>query len=403
MQSVDICDTPTKCDAKLKEIREYAPSVMAHYARLGGNAASAYGDQTCNDVTLKEIGSYAFNPSFTTTAPDLLTALDRASAFAKDVYTTCDGAGEAPESCFAKKRAEFNDKSNDFAIVDCATLSDEDAIVLGINERMTDCKESPEQGCACALPVFSRDTRVILYNTYPSIAVDGVELTAQGSGAPSASFMKPDGTIIAGSVELVQEAGQRRYDVRATKAQPKANPYPTTAPFLLNKDGGKLVWGESTLAQCMPYKTTYPVCMRLKQPLYVLSQGKEINPTLKFALRVQDKNGPGEVRDAIMTNTMFAAVSFSPPSDSDVSHYVITCTAAGMTITQRQNSTEPTIIKSCGSAPLTQEFTVTITPVDLRAQEGPTTTCSIEKDDLQTFMTGGIDYVKKCTTSSAVI
>jgi murein DD-endopeptidase MepM/ murein hydrolase activator NlpD len=395
---------------KVNEIRSYVKKVSSNYASLGGKVG-AMRDQLCDTATVKELGTYLFAPSFTVELPNVFTQVPRAAEFAQTVLATCDGSNHKDnEQCLVDEMEKFQLRAPDLNISSC-----QDSF-SGFKEAIADCKENLQYGCTCAWqpPVrnSAKNVTIDMHGDVPHFIIDGVsENSYEDDAVNTAKFKRNyDAPIETRSVRytFLYENGVLQQKFIELNGE---SPYPLQEENITFFNGDDITWmlyGAGSW-MCGEYKTKYPVCVGVKEPIYDLSVGERVDPTIRFALDLPDMVAPLGIKSLLVTQPELVGqpeqvldrveFSFMPSTSKDVSYYVVRCAksidtfsdefddiaygrAAGVPISASITMT----LKSCNGKPVEGGkcsvlgvpnpagcYKISVTPIDLSGNEGDTT------------------------------
>lgn len=317
--------------------RDYVKDVMARFYAQGGSETTSFSDMACGALTVKEVGTYMFNPSFSVQVPDTLGAMQRIIDFAEETYKTCDGSDDVPtKECLDDRLGSIG---GGLQVVPCE--DEARGVYTSFLQATNDCAANEQDDCACAWtpPIADeKDVAVVLRSSGASVIVDGVTQSGAAGDVLVPFMPKLGGTKGSWQVMLERsfEDGTARYraivrpkPVAGIVDLPKVIYSLDSKRFLMYKHGGELVWlgaDDSSVPMCGKYKTTYPVCIQYAQPIPRLSTGTFESPVLKFALELDDKYGPGSPASMTALNTGAGLqVSFSSSVSRDTSYYNVSC------------------------------------------------------------------------------
>ncbi|HIH23611.1 TPA: peptidoglycan DD-metalloendopeptidase family protein [Candidatus Woesearchaeota archaeon] len=317
--------------------RKYVTDVMTRFYAQGGSATESFSDQACGMLTVKELGTYTFNPSFSVQVPDTLGAMQRIVDFAKETYEKCDGSDDVPtKECLDDR---LDSIGGGLAVVPCE--DEARGVYTSFMQATADCVANKQGDCACAWtpPIADeKDVDVVLRSAGASIIVDGVTQSG-AAGTVLVPFMPKIGGA-KGSWQVMLE---RSFEDGAARYRVVVRPKPVAGivdlpkviysldskRFLMYKDGDALVWlgaDDRSVPMCGAYKTTYPVCIQYAQPIPRLSTGTFESPVVKFAIGLDDKHGPGSPSSMTALNLGAGLqVSFSSSVSRDTSYYNVSC------------------------------------------------------------------------------
>jgi murein DD-endopeptidase MepM/ murein hydrolase activator NlpD/soluble lytic murein transglycosylase-like protein len=385
VKSKSICsyfDTPDEQNRKVKEVRDYVSKVGAYYIALGGSLSSAFGDLECNNFNVREMGSYTFTPSFSTTVPDLLTAVERTTKWASDTYKECDGAGGKDNvACIDARMQEFNRDSADLEIVQCEDTTQE--ALLSLRETIADCQENRQDACTCSWTVPKLEEPITLRFRYDAGMDVSIPSEQDDIGDLPIAWLQEDMAIMR-SISL--EINDKAVMTVSDPDREDERKYGIVNLVFAKKDGKLIIQTKTPqLPACQEYKTTHRVCVQVKHPIPVLSQGTQLDtPELKFALWLNDSYPPEPVTNAMFQSYMgVAAFTFTASASEDVSYYNYTCSDGVQTRQEIIKGREDgktwagNQMLDCAGQPFMQgqQYTLTVTPVDLSANRGPAVTC----------------------------
>lgn len=390
------------------EGRNYVQRVMQRYVAQGGSTASAFSDMRCNNVDIKELGTYSFTPSFSATVPDLLTAMERTVAFADETFKECDGSTPL-DRCIKEHSEEFTRQSADLEVIDCASLNESEAVFSELSQHIVDCRENRQDNCACAWsPAPGSELRILLFGELPWIYLNGTAMHAQPIGQHKAWFSRDGTTTREARIDLLRNSSGTFMDVNELDGKENYAIDLPTEDFTIVKRDGKLVWTENPvmpdgrtrrMPACGEHKTNYHVCVRVKQEIPVLSKGTQLEtPVIKFSLFMNDTHPPEPVQQMFVSYMGVATYTFTASASEDVSYYKVSCKPANapeqkpIVMLGRKDGKRidgQFMLNNCNGLPFGgQAYEIKVIPVDVAGNEGQAATCDTQTQQVTEAVTG---------------
>lgn len=322
---------------------KYGRDVMQHYVAWGGTATGLNVDISCDDVTVKHLGSIRFLPHFAVPVPPLNEQLQALSEWARGVVATADD--ELPET-FAHMALEQS--------LDGWTLSGGfceekyDQFIALLMKGLQECTYNQQEDCSCpVLPSLSED---ILENGDYTLVFHEHGVIELWRGFPADNKLLAE-TVYGDLTNVYYEfAGDE--DVRDVEEvlvvfSVRDNDYADSA-FAYVENGQILsakhkilgffklrtdeLWGlydmpSDDVAQttCLPSERLYAVCSQSEHSFEVA--GKSIKPSVKFGLTLTDEYPPTNPTNAILDADEFGNLFFSFKSAgvADLSGVLVYC------------------------------------------------------------------------------
>ncbi len=348
---------------KVKEITDYVAKVGGRYAALGGSVG-ALSSISCDGKNVKELGSYSFSPAFTTDVPNTFAVGTVVEQFAKKTYAECDGIGDKSTSdCLQEHIKQFNAAQKGLEINSCdgegkQRLSD-------FSQFISDCKNNKQDLCTCAwMPKIPTNSimDILLFEEYGQVYSGGAAVNAPGRD-PGAYVKMKDKDVMYAKVKLTQKDDLRRVIVEPSSGWDDAskstfsNQDISVKSFVVFKNSSKLVWlaydaedSDVNYPSCGAFKITYPICVESKSAVPRLSTGKYENPKIRFALTLNDKEGPSKPEDVKASKDMSGLLTrsikleFGKSKSTDISYYNVSCAISKV---QTQDDATKGIVRDC--------------------------------------------------------
>lgn len=327
---------------KVKEITDYVAKVGGRYAALGGSVGALSGIN-CDGKNVKELGSYAFSPAFTTQVPNTFAVQTVVDDFAKKTYDECDGVNDkSTKDCLAEHITQFNGEHDGLEIKSCD--GDGKQMLSDFSQFIADCKNNKQDLCTCTWsPTIPKNTMmdVLLFEDYGQVYSAKTAVNAPGRD-PGAYVLMQDKDLIYAKVRLNQQEqdGARKVFIEPSSGWNDAskstftNQELSVKNFVLFKNASKVEWlayDDANYPSCGTYKITYPICVESKSAVPRLSTGKYEYPKIRFALTLNDKEGPSQPEGVKVTKETSGiigrsiAVEFDKSKSTDVSYYNVSC------------------------------------------------------------------------------
>ena len=410
--------------SKYTEVTNYVASIMSMYTQQGGRA-----NVVCEELqgSVKTFGTYEFAPSFTTKVTDVLSYVDTAVAFAQDVYTSCDGETDT-RTCIEQKKSSFS--SSSVGITACEEPPQ--TALLSVQQFIDDCRNNKQDNCLCSgtvdMPIeeslIIRQDGTVVYGAYEE-PTNPLTAWPRYWGTPYAAT--PDDPTELRSLQIYMSGDQENIVWTTTEPDPLARHILEYVPSVQNvadgqdpqlvpknvgrrtpklslmKREGELVWIEDPQDTpfCGVYKTQHHACMLVKEPIMV--NGISQNPTIKFALHLNDEHPPEPVDESRVCADQQSTeinVIFPPSTSDDISYYKVGCELKGsttindsVTVLGREDDRPITTslsatLETCRGTTifplLNQPIEVIITPYDISGNAGEPVTVVPEKEDDKT-------------------
>lgn len=417
-------------DQKITEIRNYVPGVMSFYARLGGSLPTEFSDVFYPDLqlTVKELGRYEFTPNFQIEVPNVLSPAEKLLSWVDSVHETCRGSGDN-RRCLWSEAAQFNERQDEVEVLRCSNVEEENIVTTRYRQFLQDCRDNRQSDCFCAFNVNRDDAQLQLYGNAVRTIIDGRpvnELPPNDAGALFAERAGEEPEEVILSLDVID--GKEQY--RVWKAEEGDNgdvesfgEYVRgvdTEQFMLYKgeetywiadSGGEGLFNDEVLA-CGIYKTQHHVCARIKEKTFKLSEGISVEPTVRFAIHLEDTSNPEQVSDVEARGEFSwddaadlvmqgsgdiirglagepVNVQFDPSGSEDISYYLVECKGPGqdgpVRILGREYDSigrdipiDDTIETQVHCTNIIEGTSIEITPVDISGNEGETVSADIQ-------------------------
>jgi hypothetical protein len=318
------------------ETQKYVKTISEYYVQLGGSLGSyagvvcsgtpTGGEISYNGITVKEIGSYTFNPSFSVDLPYTPDAMQKVADFAKKAYTECDGSNDIDvRKCLADHKTAL--AASGLTALD--TCEDENTtLMMSFDQAVKDCMQSGQLGCYCSWSPpkeFNHMTEVDLYDKTGRFFIDGNSLSLELGKQESYVKMNAADAPRQAFVILWQQDAKHNYarsmvvaaisDTSGVNFPDSEITVPDNFTFIhyIDERGiDTIAWlgyTDPSIKACQPYSTTYPLCIQYSQSIPRLSKGTFESPKAKFSLYLKDMYPPKRPESLVATVTQAGMLS----------------------------------------------------------------------------------------------